>query len=627
MVPSRRWIAFAAGAVLLPFIASAQTTTDTRPPLGNEIDGDATPQAANLYDYIEANLNLASTMLSHQSDVLRVANTIQDAKEEEKDEEDGKVTVINRTRAIGDFISEEQSQEPPPLDDDADYQSIKAKLRSRRRNHSQTGKGTVVRDATDKELAAAVGVEGKAHSACGQRSNVILTPYLQQAGSDRMTIRWRTNHSQGLGGSKGVVCFGTSPEDMTTVVRETGLQWPKVAERKDIETWDTIQVAEHQVDLQNLDPSKTYFYTIGSELGSAVPRSMSADVTIPPSKYYSFTTFPEPRSKQDDPIRVWAIGDSGWGDHKAIRVRDAFMNFTGGDWDLTLGLGDLAYIRGKDWEYQKRFFNFLSEQNARVPVFTTPGNHDAFTSDMKKQTGPYFDLFTNPGDGRSGGVPSNHKSYYSFDYGPIHFVSVDSQELGLKDDPALYEWLEKDLKEAQKANYTWIVAYHHQPPYSKGSHDSDAQYECYKLRSNLVPMFEKYGVDLVLAGHSHSYERSHLLNGHFGSSQEAATNPAVFLSRWQKDADGVDTLVKRECGPNSGTVYIVTGGGAIRGGGPLNHPAMAFSQKNRGSTLLEFDQNELRLWLLGEHRDDKDDYAGYTIILDEAVIKKSEECT
>ena len=139
-------------------------------------------------------------------------------------------------------------------------------------------------------------------------------------------------------------------------------------------------------------------------------------------------------------------------------------------------------------------------------------------------------------------------------------------------------------------------------------------------------MFEKYGVDLVLAGHSHSYERSHLLNGHFGPSHEAATNPSVIKSRWAKDTEGVDTLLKSECGPNSGTVYIVTGGGAIRGGGSLDHPAMAFSHKNRGSSLLEFDDNELRIWLLGEHRDDKDDYAGYNNILDEAVIKKTGGC-
>ena len=54
----------------------------------------------------------------------------------------------------------------------------------------------------------------------------------------------------------------------------------------------------------------------------------------------------------------------------------------------------------------------------------------------------------------------------------------------------------------------------------------------------------------------------------------------------------------------------------------MNHPAMAKTEKNRGSTLLEFDGKELRIWLLGEHRDDKDDYSGYNVILDEAVVIK-----
>ena len=508
---------------------------------------------------------------------------------------------------------------PAEEDDDEVYQAPKRRQRASRRDHAQTGVGTKIEDAT--RVEDQVSVDGKASSACSQSNQIILAPYLQSGSPHRMVVRWRSS-----GRGRGVVCYGTSPESMTSVAREHGQGWPLYAERKDVDSWDTVHAADHNVEINNLDPHTTYYYAIGTE-PEQMPRfeTRSVDVSVPSTRYWQFTTFPERMSEQENPVRVWAIGDSGWGDHKAKRVRDAFLNFTGGDWDLTLGLGDLAYLKGKDWEYQKRFFKYLSDENAKVPVFTTPGNHDTYNdkTDMKRQIGPYFDLFTNPGDGNSGGVASNHKSYYSFDYGKVHFVSVDSQELGLHDDPTIYAWLERDLEAASKAGYDWIVAYHHQPPYSKGSHDSDREYECYKLRSNLVPTFEKYGVDLVLAGHSHSYERSHLLNGHFGHSSEVNKNPRVVKARWSKDmATGVDTLVKAESGPNSGTVYIVTGGGAIRGGCPLNHPAMAKTEKNRGSTLLEFDGKELRIWLLGEHRDDKDDYSGYNVILDEAVVIK-----
>ncbi|UPQ97302.1 metallophosphoesterase [Chloropicon primus] len=457
---------------------------------------------------------------------------------------------------------------------------------------------------------------------------VFRGPYLQAGGHERMVVRW-SSEEEGL----GVVCYGKSPGRMTAAAFDQEA-FPRGS--------------EHSVALEGLDPGTEYYYvpavtsaeflassgsaevySSGSEGGDEAMRSflfpdasssspgrsaaagaMAAGTSqagvaaaeeedalsiVSPAEYYSFTTFPEPGAGVEEPVRVWAIGDSGMGDHKADSVRDAFVNFTGGDWDLTLGLGDLAYNSGKDWEYQKGFFEFLSEENARVPVFTTPGNHDRPTSDLWSQTGPYFDLFTNPGDGRSGGVPSNHKSYYSFDYGPIHFVSVDSDTLGLHDDPALYAWLEKDLAEARRADYQWIVAYHHQPPYSKGSHDSDAQYECYKLRSNLVPMFEKYGVDLVLAGHSHSYERSHLLSGHFGPSGEVRSNPGVVKARWSKGEDGVETLVKTGEGENSGTLYLVTGSGAKTSGGSLDHPAMASSQNFLGSVLLEFHPSGSRL--------------------------------
>eukprot|EP00213_Chloropicon_mariensis_P004479 CAMPEP_0197484448 /NCGR_PEP_ID=MMETSP1309-20131121/57394_1 /TAXON_ID=464262 /ORGANISM="Genus nov. species nov., Strain RCC998" /LENGTH=793 /DNA_ID=CAMNT_0043027087 /DNA_START=217 /DNA_END=2600 /DNA_ORIENTATION=- len=675
---------------------------------------------------------------------------------------------------------------------------------------------------------------------CEGSKGTFLGPYLQSGGDTRTIIRW-SSQEYGV----GVVCYGDSPGNMTQVSLDA-YNYPIEKRRQEAsgdfsEEEGFREGSEHSVVLQNLRPDTKYFYvaavvsqdvlsgggaqvaSTGSESFEEENREMrnflfpeSGDaagaeekeeesgngdiVAISPSNYYSFTTFPEPQSQPEAPIRVWAIGDSGMGDYKARKVRDTFVDFTGGDWDLTLGLGDLAYfegqrwqyekhffdhfkeqnarvpvfttpgnrgkdweyqkrffnylaeqnarvpvfttpgnhdrptsdmwsqtgpyfdmftnpgdgesggvashhksyysfdygpvhfvsvdsdqlglkddpglyewlekdlaqaqkgnyswivaittsLRGKDWEYQKRFFNYLAEQNARVPVFTTPGNHDAFTADMKAQTGPYFELFTNPGDGKSGGVASHHKSYYSFDYGPIHFVSVDSHHLGLHDDPTLYEWLEKDLAQAQRGNYSWIVAYHHQPPYSKGSHDSDSEYECYKLRQNLVPMFEKYGVDLVLAGHSHSYERSHLLNGHFGlgsmfekygvdlvlaghshsyershllnghfgSSYEAVSDPSVVKARWERDAEGVDTLVKSECGPHSGTVYIVTGNGAKTSGGALNHEAMTHSQNVLGSVLLEFNgDNSMSIYMIGSELEPEKQ------VLDHAIVYKDD---
>jgi len=66
-------------------------------------------------------------------------------------------------------------------------------------------------------------------------------------------------------------------------------------------------------------------------------------------------------------------------------------------------------------------------------------------------------------------------------------------------------WLRADLD----ANTNqWLIAFWHHPPYSKGSHDSDDEIELIEMRQNIVPILEAHGVDLVVCGHSHNYERS-----------------------------------------------------------------------------------------------------------------------
>ena len=70
----------------------------------------------------------------------------------------------------------------------------------------------------------------------------------------------------------------------------------------------------------------------------------------------------------------------------------------------------------------------------------------------------------------------------------------------------MYTWCENDI---QNTNAEWIIAFWHHPPYSKGSHDSDAESSLSSMRENIIPMLEDNGVDLILSGHSHSYERSY----------------------------------------------------------------------------------------------------------------------
>ncbi len=85
-------------------------------------------------------------------------------------------------------------------------------------------------------------------------------------------------------------------------------------------------------------------------------------------------------------------------------------------------------------------------------------------------------------------------------------------------------WLELDLASTSQ---DWIIANWHHPPYSKGSHDSDVDSEQVAMRENALPVLESHGVDLVLTGHSHAYERSMLIDGHNGLSDTFGPQFAV----------------------------------------------------------------------------------------------------
>src|SRR5205814_1778512 len=119
---------------------------------------------------------------------------------------------------------------------------------------------------------------------------------------------------------------------------------------------------------------------------------------------------------------------------------------------------------------------------------------------------------------------SGSKAYYSYDWGNIHFISLDSYGQEGPNDSRLYdtlspqvEWVKKDL---QANNKTWVIAYWHHPPYSMGSRNSDIDDELWKIRQNFIRILERYGVDLVMCGHSHVYERSYLLNNYYGKEAD-----------------------------------------------------------------------------------------------------------
>jgi hypothetical protein len=126
------------------------------------------------------------------------------------------------------------------------------------------------------------------------------------------------------------------------------------------------------------------------------------------------------------------------------------------------------------------------------------------------------------------------------------------------------------------------------------------------MREQVLPVLEAAGVDLVIAGHSHSYERSFLLDGHYGLSTSFA--------EWMKRDPGDGRLdgggpYEKPAGPHGaheGAVYLVTGSACHVSGGPLDHPAMLLSENVLGSVVLDVSAGRLDALALddtGAHRD------------------------
>src|SRR6185503_10980450 len=119
---------------------------------------------------------------------------------------------------------------------------------------------------------------------------------------------------------------------------------------------------------------------------------------------------------------------------------------------------------------------------------------------------------------------------------------------------AMATWLRADL--AQNTN-RWLIAYWHHPPYTKGSHDSDTEPELIQMRQNLNHILEAAGVDLVLSGHSHCYERSYFIDSHYGSSV-SFNNSKIIQPGSGRDTNGVGAYVKpldKASASHRGAVY------------------------------------------------------------------------
>ncbi|HYP26978.1 MAG TPA: Ig-like domain-containing protein [Blastocatellia bacterium] len=309
-----------------------------------------------------------------------------------------------------------------------------------------------------------------------QPVTLVRQPYLQQVSSNSAIIVWATREPGPAdaryrlnGGPETVVPAATTLFSSAT----TGLPF---------------DYYQHEARLAHLSPATRYAYDIFVRGADATPGITDSLATAP--------------ANATGAVRFIAFGDSGIG---SIEQRQLATRMAADSFDLALHTGDVVYgssdtSGAADYlQYHNWFFDVYKDWLRSRPMFPSIGNHD----DRILGARAYRDLFVLPENGASAARPDHAERYYSFDYGPAHFVVLDT-ELAFQDAGRRQEqlnWLASDLAATSQP---WRIVYFHRAPYSSGEeHGSDLA-----VRQAFSPILEQGGVQLALTAHEHIYERT-----------------------------------------------------------------------------------------------------------------------
>jgi hypothetical protein len=310
-------------------------------------------------------------------------------------------------------------------------------------------------------------------------ATLVNGPYLQQATASSIGVVWAT-----LENGQGQVRYAGRPSGSPALVVASTRLVPKTVSGL------TYDYFHHEASIEALTPSSAYEYQLfldAKPVGSA--------------STYPFHTAP---AIGTGPVKFIAFGDSGTGSSEqqqlaALMTADAadFMLHAGDiAYGNSLGNGDASWKTFLDW-----FFAIYRGWLPSRAVLPVEGNHDSRPTNGNGQA--YLDLFSLPANGASPGFPDHAERYYSFDYGPIHFVALDT-EFTFQDATRRSEqlaWLDADLAGTSQP---WKLAFFHRSPFSAGGeHGSDLA-----VRDAFAPLFERHGVQLALSAHEHDYERT-----------------------------------------------------------------------------------------------------------------------
>lgn len=293
-----------------------------------------------------------------------------------------------------------------------------------------------------------------------QQDSFLVKPYLQFATQNSIYVLWETTAE-----ASSVVEYGKALVNADA---------PNLSQKVSLEGTRFL----HEVALEGLELGTKYLYRVKTT-------TLAGQEIVSP--VYTFNTAVD----EDAAFFFALIGDSqfnsktpkAWGE-VAQRVWEDRPHFI-------LHAGDLVDIGTKKSDWTEHFFPNGHVIMSRFPMYTVLGNHE-------QDAQLYYDYMVNPAP----------EYYYTFRYGNAQFFMIDTNR-DVFEGSEQYDWLEWELAQSDAR---WKFVVHHHPPYSSEENDHGDTYigaSTFQTKArNLVPLYEAYGVDFCLFGHTHLYERT-----------------------------------------------------------------------------------------------------------------------
>ena len=298
-----------------------------------------------------------------------------------------------------------------------------------------------------------------------------------------VTVNGDTSTSRGI-------CWYTAGDTGTVAeIYEDGVKSETCSAEYDSGEWKGNYY--HKALITGLEPGKTYTYRVGN--GSVW--SEGAFTTDDGDGSFGFIAVSDIQASNADNFR------------KSAATLAAAVE-TMPDAELVVNCGDFTDdCTNEQWDW---YFETTAESMNGLTLAPVAGNHDGLVKDGAGWFSHIFDL----DESRTVGDPFGVN--YSFDYGNAHFAVLDTNDCIVVSDAQL-EWLKNDLDSTAK---DWKIVLMHKSLYTLGK---DGKWpDVYYIRSQVVKIFDKCDVDLVISGHDHMYLRTKQLTG--GSPAEGGTS-------------------------------------------------------------------------------------------------------